>query len=425
MATTAQIKAAALKKQIAGLTALKADMQASTDAWNAANPDATAITGGTPAAPTPPSPEDMPTNAAAQASAKAKAAADKKVADKAAADKAAADKAIADKAAADKVAADKAAAEQAAKDKAAVDKVTKDAYDKAQADAAAAALLQNQKADAFALINDTMATYGFDANELLEINKFIQDSLVNPQMGYNQTVLALRNTNAYKARFSGNATRINNGLNALSESNYLAQETAMKEYLTAHGVSKLGTRATLANLIGNGVSSTDVNTRAALAVDQVNNADPQILKQLQTYYPQISKGDLTSYFLDPVNTLPDLQQKVTIGQIGAAFNEQKLDASLSNMSDLAKFGVTQTQAIAGAGNIATVLPTAEKLGNIYQESGVKYGQQQGQEEFLKSDAAAARKREQLRSMERAQFQTDSGVNAQQGYGIARSIQGQF
>ena len=294
-----------------------------------------------------------------------------------------------------------------------------------QVAAAAAAKEQNAKVDAFALITDTMSTYGFNADELAQITTFIQDSLVNPKMGPAQTVLALRTLSAYKTRFAGNGTRVANGLNALSESNYIAQEDAMTQYLTTYGVGKLATRATLAGLIGSGTPATDVKTRAALAVDQVENADPQILKQLQTYYPGISKGDLTSYFLDPANTLPQLQEKVTTGQIGAAFQEQGLSSELANMTDLTKFGVTQSQAIAAAGNIETVLPTSQKLSDIYGESGIKYDQAAGQAEFLKSDAAAALKRKQLASMERAQFQGDTGVNATTGYALNNSIQGKF
>ena len=319
----------------------------------------------------------------------------------------------------------KATREAAAAEKAAADaKAAKDKLDAEQAAAAAAAKEQNAKADAFALITDTMSTYGFNADELAQITTFIQDALVNPKMGPAQTVLALRTLPAYKSRFAGNGQRVTNGLNALSEANYIQQEDAMNQYLTSHGVANLGTRSTLANLIGNGIAATDVNTRAALAVDQVKNADPQILKQLQQYYPDISKGDMVSYFLDPANTLPQLQQKVTTGQIGAAFQEQKLDSSLANMADLTAYGVTQSQAIAGAGNIASVLPTTTKLGDIYNETGIKYDQTAGQAEFLKSDAAAQLKRKQLAQLETNQFRGDAGTS-QQFSSIGKSIQGAF
>lgn len=321
--------------------------------------------------------------------------------------------------------AEKAIREAAEKAKALADaQAAKDKLDAEQAAAAAAAKEQNAKADAFALITDTMSTYGFNADELAQITTFIQDALVNPKMGPSQTVLALRTLPAYKSRFAGNGQRVTNGLNALSEANYIQQEDAMNQYLTSHGVANLGTRSTLANLIGNGIAATDVNTRAALAVDQVKNADPQILKQLQQYYPDISKGDMVSYFLDPANTLPQLQQKVTTGQIGAAFQEQKLDSSLANMADLTAYGVTQSQAIAGAGNIASVLPTTTKLGDIYNETGIKYDQTAGQAEFLKSDAAAQLKRKQLAQLETNQFRGDSGTS-QQFSSVNKSVQGAF
>ena len=292
-----------------------------------------------------------------------------------------------------------------------------------QLDALAA---QRDKADAFALITNTMQTYGFTPDELSQITDFIQSSLVNPNMGPNQTMLGIRALPAYQKRFNGNAIRIANGLNALSEGNYMQQEDSMRQYLTAHGVGNLGTRTTLANIIGNGIAATDVNTRAALAVDQVQNADPQILAQLKTYYPSISQGDLVSYFLDPANTLPALQQKVTTGQIGAAFQEQGLDAGKTNMEDLTAYGVTQNQAIAGAGNIASILPTATKLGDIYGASGVKYDQMAGEAEFLKSDDAAALKRKQIASMERAQYSGDAGINPQaSNLASARTVQGKF
>jgi len=282
------------------------------------------------------------------------------------------------------------------------------------------------KADAFALITATMQSYGFLPNELNEITNYIQQSLLNPNMGPNQTILGIRALPAYESRFHGNTMRVAAGLNSLSESNYIAQEDAMSQYLNAHGVKNLGTRSTLANLIGNGVAATDVNTRAALAVDQVQNADPQILAQLKTYYPGISQGDLVSYFLDPTNTLPVLQQKVTTGQIGAAFQEQGLSAGKANMEDLTAYGITQSQAQAGAGNIASILPTASKLSDIYGPSGVKYDQMAGEAEFLKSDANAALKRKQLASMERAQFSGDAGLNPQaSNLASARTVQGKF
>jgi hypothetical protein len=287
--------------------------------------------------------------------------------------------------------------------------LTKEEWDVIQAKTAEEARLLNEKRDAFALIQTTMQGYGFTLEEWNQLSKYIEGALINPKIGPNQMVLELRALPVYKARFAGNETRVKNGLNALSEANYIQQENDYAQYLRAGGVSNLGSRATYAKLIGGAVSPTEVGKRVNMAVDRVTTADPEILKQIRRYNPNISNQDLVSYFLDPENTLPELEKKVAMGEIGAVAYQQGLDASFGRIEDLQKFGVSREQAVVGYGNIGQVLPVAGKLGDIYAESGVKYDQTAGESEFLKSDAKAIEKRRQLKSMERAAFGGDSGV----------------
>ena len=277
-----------------------------------------------------------------------------------------------------------------------------------QAAAAEEARKLNEKRDAFALIQSTMSDYGFTPDEYNELLKYIEGALINPKIGPNQMVLELRKLPTYKARFAGNETRLKNGLNTLSEANYIQQENSYAEYLTAGGVSKLGTRATYAKLIGGAVSPTEVGKRVNMAVDRVTNADPEIMRMIRKYNPQISQQDLVSYFLDPDNTLPELQKKVAMGEIGAAASQSGLDYNYGRIEDLQKYGVTREQAIVGYGNIGQVLPVAEKLGNIYSESEIKYDQTAGESEFFKSNASAMEKRRRLASLERAAFSGSSG-----------------
>ena len=278
-----------------------------------------------------------------------------------------------------------------------------------QAAAAEEARKLNEKRDAFALIQSTMSDYGFTPDEYNELLKYIEGALINPKIGPNQMVLELRKLPTYKARFAGNETRLKNGLNTLSEANYIQQENSYAEYLTAGGVSKLGTRATYAKLIGGAVSPTEVGKRVNMAVDRVTNADPEIMRMIRKYNPQISQQDLVSYFLDPDNTLPELQKKVAMGEIGAAASQSGLDYNYGRIEDLQKYGVTREQAIVGYGNIGQVLPVAEKLGNIYSESEIKYDQTAGESEFFKSNASAMEKRRRLASLERGAFSGSSGL----------------
>ena len=270
-----------------------------------------------------------------------------------------------------------------------------------------------EKQDAFALIEGTIKEYGFTAEEYKELSDYIGGALINPRIGPNQMLLDMRQLPVYKARFKGNELRLAKGMNALSEANYVNQEESIQQYLVAGGVAELGTRAQKAELIGNAVSPTEVGKRINLAVDGIKYADPTILKQIKTYFPGITDQNLVAYFLKPDETLPMLQEKTATAQIGAAFANQGLEAGtaqdFSRITDLARYGVTQEQAIAGASNIKTVLPESQRYSKRYGELGVNYTQQTGEQEFLKSDAEAAKKRRLLASAERGQFQKQTGV----------------
>jgi hypothetical protein len=175
-------------------------------------------------------------------------------------------------------------------------------------------------------------------------------------------------------------------------------------------VGNLSTRAQKATLIGNSVSALEVDKRLNLAVKRVQNSDPEILKQLKAYYPTITDKDLVSYFLNPEAVRPELERKVTASEISSAAVGQGFagGTSMSALS-LADYGVDRASALEGYANIASVLPETTKLGDIYGETGIKYTQQTGEEEFLKSSDAAKRKRNVLASKERANFEGSAGT----------------
>ena len=282
-------------------------------------------------------------------------------------------------------------------------------YDAEQAAIAKQAADQAEKRDAFATIQDTMRAYGFTDAEMSELSGFIEKQIIDPNIGPNMAILNMRNLGVYKARFSGNEALVKAGKNALSEYDYLQQENAYDEYFKAYGVGNLSTRAQKATLIGNSVSALEVDKRLNLAVKRVQGSDPEILKQLKTYYPTITDKDLVSYFLNPEATRIDLERKVTASEISSAAVGQGFAGGTSlNALGLADYGVDRAAALEGYANIAAVLPEATKLGNIYGETGIKYDQMAGEEEFLKSSDAAKRKRTTLASRERASFEGSAG-----------------
>ena len=278
--------------------------------------------------------------------------------------------------------------------------------------------------DAFALLEETFNQYGLESLAPL-IKSYMQQN-----MGPNQAALLLKQTPEYKARFAGNETRKAAGLNMLSEAEYLALENSYTNLFGSYGVKNLANRTQFASLIGNDVSSTELNSRLDLAVNQVQNADPTVVSTLKQFYPSISNQDLVSYFLAPGETLPQLQMQVQSADIGAAAIQQGLATSQSSAEALAKYGVTYGQAQVGYGKIAEALPATQKLSQIYNaQTGINYNQTEAEAQYLKNSGAATLEQQKLKDLESAQFQGRSGVlgaNAS-GYSgsLGKNIQGSF
>lgn len=276
--------------------------------------------------------------------------------------------------------------------------------------------------DAYALLKEVFMSYGLE--ELVpSITK-----LMSNNVGPNQASLMLKTNPEYNApylkRFGGNEARRKAGLNVLSEAEYLDLENSYSQTLNAYGLKNyFGTttdakRTAMSNIIGNDISATEFKERVDTVVTRVNNADPKIKETLKTFYG-IKEEDLTSYFLNPTDNLPKLQEKVAAAEIGAAAANQNLAYSKTSAEDLAKFGITKAQAQEGYSTIGEVLPTASKLGDIY---GDQYTQAIAEQEVFKGTASAKRKRTQLAEREKASFSGSSGVTSGS---LKRSTAGQI
>jgi hypothetical protein len=300
------------------------------------------------------------------------------------------------------------AAEEAAKAKALAD--AKAAADKKAQDEKDIAA----KRDAFAIIKSTLTTYGFTATEIAELSTFIEAGLTNAKMGPEQVKLDMRELPTYKARFVGNTKRVSAGLNALSEANYLTQENDYSEIFKMYGVGNLASRAQFGDLIGNSISVTETTKRIDTAVKRVKNGDPAVLTTLKTLYPNITDTDIVSYFLKPTEMLPELERKTTVAEIGATATQFGMKetglANLTKFEDLQKYGVTLASARTGYSTIAEELPGATKLGNIYGETGITYGQTEAEAEQFKNSAEAKRKKEKLIDTEKSSFKGSAGLN---------------
>ena len=236
-------------------------------------------------------------------------------------------------------------------------------------------------------------------------------------LGPEQAKLQIKQEPLYKARFKGNQLRLDSGLNALSEVEYLGLEDSFNQVMNQYGLGTyFGTTRTarqgkLAEVIGGDISAVELKSRISTVVDRVNNADPTIKAQLKEFYPGITETDLVKYFLDPKQTLPQLEEKVTSAEIGAAAVGQKLDTSMTSASDLARYGIDRAAALKGYSTIGGILPGAQKLSDIYGEAKIDYTQATAEQEVFKGNASAERKRKQLAALESAQFSGSAGVGS--------------
>ena len=279
------------------------------------------------------------------------------------------------------------------------------------AGAAGASNISKETRDAFALLDSTFALYGL-SDLAPVIAGYMRQGLTS-----NEAIIELRKNKTYQTRFAGNTTRVAAGLNALTEGEYLALEDSYSETLRAYGQQTLlGTdrkarQAAMANIIGGDISPVEFKDRVSTVVTRVENADPLIKSTLRDFY-KITDTELVSYFLNPKENLPKLQEKVTAAEIGsAAIAQGGLTTDMTSAESLAKFGVDLATARKGYSTISQVLPTATKLSQIYSEDNIQYDQKVAEEEVFKGLASAQRKRTQLAEKEIASFSGSAGVGA--------------
>jgi hypothetical protein len=256
-------------------------------------------------------------------------------------------------------------------------------------------------------ISDIM-TARFKEYKLESLALKIRDLAINGA-SEDTITLALQETDEYKTRFAANETRKTNNLRVLSPGEYLSNEDAYRRTLRAYGLTQFDTDKDVQQYIAGDTSPEELSARVSAAVDRLKNADPMVMKTLKDYY-KLGDTDILAYVLDTKNQLPEILRKVTAAEIGTAATNQGLKSTMESADALAQQGVTQAEAQKGYADIAYVLPTADKLSEIYGGTMEKYGQTQAEQEAFLGLASAKRKREKLSATEIAQFQGSSGMN---------------
>ena len=173
----------------------------------------------------------------------------------------------------------------------------------------------------------------------------------------------------------------------------------------------MGTQSGFEQLLANDVSNTELEERLIVAQDRVLKANPEVLKALKDFYPDIKNGDILAYTLDPKNAIKNIQNKVTAAEIGGAALAQNLTTNLARAEELRKYGVDKAAATEGYSTIGAGLQRGSELSSIYGES--PYSQATAESEVFKLTGAqeARKQRQKVTGLEKATFGGQSGVTS--------------
>jgi hypothetical protein len=243
------------------------------------------------------------------------------------------------------------------------------------------------------------------------LKKFIVDGTSDAEF-----TMLLRDTDAYKKRFAANAQRVAKGLTALDESTYIGIEDQYQNVMRQYGLPEsywkkdaMGTQAGFTDLLANDIASTELESRIQEAADILDKSPSQYLDALKNFYPEIQRGDLMAYVLDPKNGIKQIQSKVGAAKIGGEYLRAGLGTNLGRAEELQREGVTAETARTGAQAVKENAQRGSELAAIYNQG--EYGQSDVESEVynLGNASEAKKKREKLRGLQEASFSAKSGV----------------
>jgi hypothetical protein len=280
---------------------------------------------------------------------------------------------------------------------------------------AAENLAAGQKAErqsAYDLLLSQFKQYGLEA--LVEPLKGLITSGASPA----EFTIRLRESDAYKKRFSANAQRVAKGLRSLSESEYIQLEDQYQDVMRRYGLpdtyyarGEMGIQEGFNKFLEGDVSPVELEDRISTAQKRVLNANPEVTAALKQFYPDITNSDILAYTLDPKNAIENIKRKVTTAEIGGAAIQAGLQTGLTRAEELRAAGITKDTAQQGYGTIAGGLQRGSQLASIYGED--PYNQATAETEVfgLAGAQEAAKQRKKLTGLEKATFSGQTGLSA--------------
>ena len=271
---------------------------------------------------------------------------------------------------------------------------------------------------AYDLLFNEFNKYGL-GSLVSDIKNYLIDNAFDPE----EFSVQLQNTKAYQNRFSANKERIAKGLTALSPAEYIALEDQYQNIMRNYGLPESYWKQTVdpvtgvtsqqgfSQLIANDVDNIELEDRIMTAQQRVTNANPEVLRALKEFYPEIKNGEILAYVLDPKNARDEIKRKVTTAEIGGAQIGAGLTATAAGATALEKAGVTGQKYQQAAPSIAEATLRGGQLSSIYKQDA--YTQQTAEQAILNvpGSAEALKKTKKLAELETAAFSGRAGTGA--------------
>ena len=271
---------------------------------------------------------------------------------------------------------------------------------------------QGERQSAYDLLYSQFKQYGLEA--LVEPLKGLIVGGASPS----EFTIKLRETPAYQKRFAANAQRIQKGLTAVSEAEYLSLEDQYQNIMRNYGLppeyytrGDMGVQEGFNKFIANDVSAKELEDRVLTAQQRVLNSNPEVLASLKAFYPDITNGDILAYTLDPTKGLTDIKRKVTAAEIGGAATQAGLKLTGTRAGELGAAGITKEEAQKGFQTVAEVAPRGGQLAEIYKQSPYTQTTAEAEVFGLAGSTEAAKQRKKLTSLETAAFGGSAGAGA--------------
>lgn len=262
--------------------------------------------------------------------------------------------------------------------------------------------LAGEQESAFSIIQNVLRTYG-----LQNLAGFVRDYILDNDV-VNENVLLgeIRQTDIYKTRFAANEARRAAGLNVMSEGEYVAMETQYRQLLRASGLPRnfYDSNEDLQGFLANDVSLGELSERINQGYEAVRFADPDVVAQMQELYG-VGEGELAAYFLDPDRATPVLLQRAQAAQTAAGAAQAGMQLTTVEAEMLAREGVTEQQARAGA---AAITEAEELFQPTTGEQDGAFTREEQLGAVFGTDPAAAQRLRQRQRRRQAAFEGGGG-----------------